>query len=145
MKRSASGLIVAFVLAALTAISYLGWLGWDQEKVVDATGHASGPYESWQVLGLAVTLGLLAGAAGWIGRPLVASVIVPVVLTACFAVDAIGDPESDGLWVVGAALVAVGSATAIAIVAQVAHVVRGQLEPRQPRGGAQAAGPAPAP
>jgi hypothetical protein len=145
MKRHSSSIAVAIVLALLTATSYLAWLGWDQQKDVDAAGNASGPYESWQVLGLAVTVGLLAGGAGWVGRSWSASAVIPTVLTVCFAIDAMTDPDADGLWAVGAVLVAIGSLTAITIVAQVAHAVHAQVNPRRPDGGAAQAGVAPAP
>ena len=71
--------------------------------------------------------------------------LIPVVLTGCFAFDAATDTDTDGLWVVGAALVALGSLTAITIVAQVARAVRQQLDARRPDGGAHRAGVAPAP
>jgi hypothetical protein len=53
-------LVVVAVLAAFTVASYLAWLGWDQKKTcVPGTFDSEGPYESWQVIGLAATLELL--------------------------------------------------------------------------------------
>jgi peptidoglycan/LPS O-acetylase OafA/YrhL len=100
----------AIGLAAATAATYGGFLGWDQEKDLDpATGHLSGPYQAWQVVGCGAVLTALAFETGRRGRPRLAAVVVPVVLTACFSVDAATDADSDGLWPIGAALVALGS------------------------------------
>lgn len=97
-------------LAAAVAATYGAFLGWDQEKDLDpVTGHLSGPYQAWQVVGCGAVLAALAFETGRRGRPALAAVVVPIVLTACFSVDAATDADSDGLWPVGAALVALGS------------------------------------
>jgi hypothetical protein len=97
-------------VAVGTVVAYLAFLGWDQEKDLNpATGAETGPYQPWQVIGLGLVLGLVAFAAGRAGRHWLAAPVLAVVLTACFAVDAATDPDADGLWVIGAFLVAVGS------------------------------------
>jgi hypothetical protein len=52
---------VALVAVALTVLAYLAWLGWDQQRNRDGTG----PYEAWQVVGLALTLALVAAVSSW--------------------------------------------------------------------------------
>ncbi|GIG87262.1 hypothetical protein [Plantactinospora endophytica] len=97
-------------LAAGTALAYWAFLGWDQQKETDpVTGAQTGPYSAWQVVGLVVVLALLVFETGRRGRPWLAGTVVPAVLTVAFSVDAATDPDSDGLWVIGAALVALGS------------------------------------
>lgn len=49
---------VALTAVVLTVASWLGWLGWDQQRNPDG----SGPYEAWQVVGLALTLTVVAAA-----------------------------------------------------------------------------------
>jgi ABC-type transport system involved in cytochrome c biogenesis permease component len=61
------------------------------------------------VVGCGAVLAALAFATGRRGRPWLASVVVPLVLTVCYSVDAATDPDADGLWPVGAGLVALGS------------------------------------
>ncbi|AVT35313.1 hypothetical protein [Plantactinospora sp. BB1] len=105
-------------LAGLTALAYWAFLGWDQQKETDpVTGTQTGPYSAWQVVGLGVVLAVLVFEAGRRGRPWLAGVVVPAVLTVAFSVDAATDPDADGLWVIGAVLVALGSALGTGLVA----------------------------
>ncbi|MEN3614594.1 hypothetical protein AAH979_34280 [Plantactinospora sp. ZYX-F-223] len=105
-------------LAGLTALAYWAFLGWDQQKETDpVTGAQTGPYSAWQVLGLGVVLALLVFETGRRGRPWLAGIAVSAVLTVAFSVDAATDPDGDGLWVVGAVLVALGSALGTGLVA----------------------------
>lgn len=59
--------MVVTVLAVATAASYLAWAAWNRYREVDAQGSTEGPYEPWQMSGLALALvvGVLAGVAGW--------------------------------------------------------------------------------
>jgi MYXO-CTERM domain-containing protein len=84
----------------------------------------SGPYQPWQIIGLGLALAVLAFAAGWRRRLLPAVAEIPVALTACFIVDAAADAESDGLWPIGAALVAFGSLFGTSLVAALAIGLR---------------------
>nr|MDT0662288.1 hypothetical protein [Micromonospora sp. DSM 115978] len=103
--------------AAATVAAYLVFLGWHQEKELDpATGRESGPYQPWQVIALVLVLGLLAFAAGRAGRHWLVAPVIAVALTGCFALNAATEPDSDGLWVIGAFLVAVGSLTGAMLV-----------------------------
>ncbi|MFY1670983.1 hypothetical protein ACN27G_13585 [Plantactinospora sp. WMMB334] len=105
-------------LAGLTALAYWAFLGWDRQKETDpVTGAETGPYQAWQLIGLGVVLALLVFEAGRRGRPWLAGVVVPVVLTVAFSLDAATSPDGDGLWVIGAVLVLLGSALGTGVVA----------------------------
>ncbi|MBF9133809.1 hypothetical protein I0C86_33470 [Plantactinospora sp. S1510] len=113
-----SVLLWGVALAGATALAYWAFLGWDQHKETDpVTGSQTGPYQAWQVVGLGLVLALLVFETARRGRPWLASLVVTVVLTVFFAVDAATDADGDGLWPVGAALVAVGSLFGTGLVA----------------------------
>ena len=117
---------VSAVTAGATLVAYLGWLGWDQRKTrIPGTSDLEGPYEAWQVIGLGVTLVGLAAAVTWIGRGWVSVVIIPVVLTVAWSVDAATDNAPDAnLWPIGAAFLAVGSFIGILVVCGLTQLVR---------------------
>ena len=127
---------MALVLLTLaTALAYLAWLGWDQHKDIGPDGE-TGPYQAWQVIGLVLTIGIIAAYAGWRGHPVEAIVVITLVLTIVWSIDAATDPEDDGLWPVGAFLLFIGSLVGVSVVALVADLV-GRPTPPPP-------GPAPA-
>jgi uncharacterized membrane protein YphA (DoxX/SURF4 family) len=126
--RLIRGLVAFVLIAAATAAGYLGWLGWDQHKDPLPGGGVSGPYQAWQVLGLVATLGAVAVAAGRRGHPVATVLAMTMTMTACFSVDAATDADGDGLWPIGAFLVAVGTFTGISLVAAFAWALR----PRRP-------------
>lgn len=117
--------LIALALALATLVNYLVWLGWDQQKDIGPDGSVSGPYQSWQVIGLILTMVLITAVAGWCGHPWVAGIVTAAVLTLCWSVDAATDADSDGLWPVGAVLVAVGSFIGLTFVAHLAAALRG--------------------
>lgn len=93
------------VVAVLTVVGYLAWLGWDQHKDrIPGTSNFEGPYQPWQVLGLAVTLAAIAVAVAWRDMAAVAIVTIPVVLTVAWSIDA-ADPASGtvgaNMWPIG--------------------------------------------
>lgn len=103
--RSRRDARVGVVIAVITAGLYIAWLGWDQEYDIDpVTGALSGPYGTWQVVGVVACLGVVALVAGRLGHRLVCRVWMPAAFALCFAIDGITDPASDGLWGVGAAM-----------------------------------------
>jgi hypothetical protein len=112
------------IIVALSALSWLAWLGWDHQYQVDSvTGLRSGPYETWQVAGCALSLLVVFVGALWAGvRPWLASVSLTVAFTAAWTVQAARSGDS-GLYVVGAALLLVGLSAGTAIVAAaVSHI-----------------------
>ncbi|MFC6016860.1 hypothetical protein ACFP2T_11660 [Plantactinospora solaniradicis] len=115
-RRSAP--LWAVALAGVTVLAYWAFLGWDQHKDTDPlTGSQTGPYQAWQVVGLGLVLAVLVFEAARRGRPWLAVLVVSVVLTVSFTVDAATDADGDGLWPIGAALVAVGSLFGTGLVA----------------------------
>jgi len=111
----------ATLVAVATLASYVAWLGWDQTKYRGSDGNLHGPYETWQVVGLVITLGVIAASAGWRRQPWVAVVVMTMVMTACFSYQGATDPLNDGLWPIGAALVAAstfGGVTTAAVIAR---------------------------
>jgi hypothetical protein len=103
-------------VAVLTGVGYMAWLGWDQHKTVGQDGGSHGPYEAWQVFGLVGTLGLLAAWSGWRQRWIQGAALITCVMTICFSVDALNPSPGDGLWLVGATLVAVGTMVGTCVV-----------------------------
>lgn len=112
--------------AAATLLAYLGWLGWDQHQHrVPGTINFEGPYETWQVYGLATTLAVLAVVVTWRQLGGVAVATIPLVLTVSWSVDA-ADEKTIGanLWPVGAVFLAIVSLLGVLVVWGVTAVVR---------------------
>jgi hypothetical protein len=127
--RFVTELAVAALIAAVTAAGYLGWLGWDQNKDVQPDGHVSGPYQPWQVIGLALMLGAIAVAAGLREHPVAAVLSITITMTVCFSITGATEADGDGLWPVGAVLVAIGTFFGIAFVAGLAYAFRVLAQP----------------
>jgi hypothetical protein len=109
------------VTAVLTVASYLGWLGWDQRRTPEGTG----PYEAWQVVGLALTLATVTAIISWrstdFTQPLTAAGVVTAVLTVAWSIDAAGDTIPDAnLWPAGAILLFGGTALGLFVVSLIA-------------------------
>jgi hypothetical protein len=109
------------VTAVLTGASYLGWLGWDQQRNPDGTG----PYEAWQVVGLALTLVIMTAIISWrstdLTQPLPSIAVTTAVLTFAFSIDAATDNTNDAnLWPIGAISLYGGSATGLFLVSLIA-------------------------
>lgn len=118
-SRGGRAALWAVALGATTVAAYLALLGWDTRKTLDvATGNESGPYEVWQIVLLALVVGALAFVAGRKHQIVPAVVAVPLALGAVFTAIAVSSPEP-GFWPVGAALLALGSAGATAVVAMI--------------------------
>ncbi|MGW0435547.1 hypothetical protein ACWDV4_23785 [Micromonospora sp. NPDC003197] len=124
-QKPDSALLWGALVAVGTAVVYGALFAWDQHKDLDPkTMSESGPYEAWQVIVAVLLLGLLAFVAGRRGRPWVATIALPVVFTVCFAVDAATGPDADGLWIIGAILVALGTLAGTAAVAGLGAFLR---------------------
>ena len=120
----AVGLVLTATLVGVATLAdYVGWLGWDQTKHLGPDGFLHGPYEPWQVVGVVLVLGVIAAAAGLRRQPWVAVVVTTLVMTVCFSVQGATDPLNDGLWPIGAFMVAAGTCAGVALVALLAPVV----------------------
>ena len=115
-----------FVVGTLTVAAYLGWLGWhDVDYYYDSSGR-KGPYYPWQVVGLGVTLGLLALTGGLFRRVGPTTTAITVVLVVVWSLDHSYHPQPDdaSLWPVGAMFLAVCSALGLSLTAYIGLVLR---------------------
>ena len=127
VPSSSSSLWAAVVLAAATALTYMVSLGWDRQRDVNPVTHeSSGPYEIWQVIGVAAVLALLAGTAASLRHSMAAIVAISVTFTVCWPAGAAADPHVVGanLWPIGAVGVAVGCLAGTAVVAGMVYAIR---------------------
>jgi hypothetical protein len=87
---------------------WAAWLGWDQQYDLHPDGSSTGPYEAWQVIGLALTL--LVPVVWAASRRHIAGAVVGT--TAGLAVASFYDWSDDasGLFFVGVMMVTVGTA-----------------------------------
>jgi hypothetical protein len=102
-------LLGAVTLAAVTALAWWGWLGWDTGKDLDpVTGNETGPHSVLQVAGCVLTLtavlvlAVLAGLPRWL-----AAAVMTGSFTVAWTVGAAAADDS-GLFLVGSILVAAG-------------------------------------
>ncbi|OIJ69381.1 hypothetical protein WN71_002430 [Streptomyces mangrovisoli] len=118
LSFAVSVLLPALVAAALWA----AWLGWDQHRDVHPDGTTTGPYEVWQVAGLVLTLLVPVSWAAY--RRHVTGAVLGT--TAGLAVAAWWDWSDDasGLFVIGVALVTLGSLAATTVVTAVVRQVQ---------------------
>jgi hypothetical protein len=127
MARLYQGFLVPVAASLLTALAYLGWLGWhaDQHQV-PGTNRIEGPYEPWQVVGLALTLAAIVAVATWLRHGLIPVVTVTAVLTVMWSFDAASQHTDDAnIWPVGAFFVLVGSGLGLSLVSVIVTALRG--------------------
>ncbi|MFH8340481.1 hypothetical protein [Streptomyces sp. AM6-12] len=113
-KKAAGQSVRVLGMGVVAAGLWAGWLGWDQHKDVRADGTESGPYAVWQVAGLVLTLLV---AVCWAASR--RQVVGPVAgTTAGLASAAWWDwsDDSTGLFVIGVAMVTLGSLAATVLV-----------------------------
>jgi len=117
-------------ISVLAAAAWAGWLGWDHEYQIDPVSQiASGPYESWQVVGAALSLVvLLIGALVAGVRPLLAGGAVALGFTAAWTVDA-ARTDDTGLYGAGAILLLLGLTVGCAAVSAVTLAVLRRARP----------------
>ncbi|MGH3481575.1 MAG: hypothetical protein ACRDQD_32755, partial [Nocardioidaceae bacterium] len=82
----------------------------------------TGPYEAWQVLGLALTLTVVAAAASWRSTDLGQAMVVAIFMAAALTVPASIGWATDktpnaNLWMVGAVLLYGGTTLGLLVVA----------------------------
>ncbi|MER5792044.1 hypothetical protein [Streptomyces sp. NPDC001980] len=122
--------VPAFVLAGVAVAAWAVWLGWDQGYDVRADGSVSGPYQPWQVAGLAVTLLAAVCCAAARGNSAAAVGGTTAGLTLAAYVDWSGD--ASGLFMVGVVLVMVGSFVASAVASAVVSAATDTLRRDRP-------------
>lgn len=132
--RPASRSAQAGVSVLAGAVVWAAWLGWDRTASYDVvTGTVQSPYVTLQVLGCALTVGVVTAvlAARW--SPVAAAAGSSVGFLACWTVDAASQDDS-GLFVIGALLLAMGLAAGTAVSAAVGHLVGLLLQQRSRTG-----------
>jgi hypothetical protein len=82
-----------------------------------------------------LVLAVIAAVAGWHRDPWDAVVMTTLVMTVCFSVTGATDPRSDGLWPIGAFMVAVGTFLGVGLVTFLADAFAGDRSPEQPSSG----------
>ena len=124
---------VAGTVAATTAL-YVSLLGWHTEMELSPNGECSGPYEAWQVMGVAMGLALVVGVAAWHRHAWPSAISCVLCLTVLWSYDSatVNDQCRAGanLWPLGAALLFTGSALGLGMIAGVASYVRTVLRRR---------------
>jgi hypothetical protein len=117
-------LLSAAVAAAATVAAYLVFLPWGAKKTLGPDGYLHGPYTTAEVVGLIVALLAIGIAVGWFGS-WQALWVMPPVLTLVWVLQAVSDQQSDndGLWIIGAGLVLVGSGLVTLVVVLVGSAI----------------------
>jgi hypothetical protein len=118
-------------VAVLAALSWYGWMAWDHEYQTDpVTGVASGPYETWQVIGCALTLlAIFIGAVVAGVRPVLVSVALTVAFTAAWTATAAAE-DLTGMYGVGTIMLLVGLGLATTVASVVTVAIRGRRRVR---------------
>lgn len=111
------------LISLLSAGLWFGWFGWDTEYQYDATtGAMTGPYETWQGVAAFLCGIVVAGLAYRLLRFVVAVLVIPASFTLAW-ISTASAMDSSGLWVVGAILVAFGTAIGTAVMLGIAAAV----------------------
>ena len=133
--RSRSPVVVAAAVAAAVAGIYVAFLGWDQAMDVDpVTGRLTGPYSTGQVIACGAAY-LLVAVVGGIRSASVTALVAPVTFTLLWSVDAATDPLDQGLWPIGAVMVAVGTGIGAKLAATSGAALGGALRRLRSPGG----------
>lgn len=119
--RSRTGVLVGIA----TAVDYVAWLAWDRERYLGDDGLSHGPYEAWQVVGLVAVLAAVVFAGGRRGHALTTAAVATAVLTACWLANVFVEGVEDGLFLVGAMMVAVATFAGGWLVATLGRASRG--------------------
>lgn len=118
--RSARRSLVAFAVAlVLGAAVWGGWLAWDHTASYDVvTGTQQSPYVTLQVLGCALTVGVVVALLAALRHPLVGAGGVAAGFWVAWTADAASTDET-GLFAIGAVLLLAGPALGTAVAAGV--------------------------
>ncbi|KAF0649644.1 hypothetical protein K701_12400 [Streptomyces fradiae ATCC 10745 = DSM 40063] len=101
--------------AVAAAVLWAAWLGWDQHRDVHPDGSTTGPYEAWQVIGLVLTL--LAPLYWAASRQDVVGAVLGTTTGMTVAAFVDWSDDASGLYMVGVALVMLGTLAATAATA----------------------------
>ncbi len=129
-RRPAVALGLGAVLGALT---WAVWLGWDRTASYDViSGTVQDPYVTLQVLGCALTVGLLTAglAARW--HPAAAATGVTLGFWLVWTLHA-RSSDASGLYALGSGMLAVGLGAGTAVSAAVGAWVRAAMHARRRR------------
>jgi hypothetical protein len=115
--------------AIATGLLYVVLLGWHAKKHHSpGSGRCTGPYDPWQVVALAVALGLLVAFTAWKGHGWYVVAVCAVTVTVLFSADAVtvNDPcsDDDGLWIVGAGFLFAGAVSGLALADAFGRAIR---------------------
>ncbi len=122
--------VAALLGSALAAVvAYVAWLGWNAEKTVQpGSTSETGPYEAWQVVGLALTWVVVVAVATWVANSWVAVAGGTAGLVGAWVADITTHPTADaGLWPIGAVLIVLGAGFVGALVALITVAVRSRV------------------
>ena len=121
-----AGFILALVLGAAT---YAVWLAWDNEYYFDAgAGAYQGPYRPAQVVGCAVTFGLVTAALALRWRPVLVAAGTSLGFWLVWTLQA-GTQDETGLFIVGSLLLLVGLAAGSALAGAIGFALRKRWDP----------------
>lgn len=136
MSSSRFAFLFQFVASALLgAATWLAWLGWDRTASYDVvTDSVQSPYVTLQVLGCALTVGIVTAvlAARW--TPFTCAAGVGVGFWSVWTVDA-ASQDVTGLFAVGSMMVGVGLTVGTLAAASAGRGLRSALEARRRRRG----------
>ncbi|MFD8637538.1 hypothetical protein [Streptomyces sp. NPDC059533] len=95
------------IVAAMAMAGWAAWLGWDQIRDVQPDGSVTGPYQVWQVVGLAMTLLVAVCWAASHDYEAAAILGVPAGLGIAAYYD--WSDDGSGLFVIGVLMITIGS------------------------------------
>ena len=119
-----SGWLAFAVALVLGAAIYAAWLAWDTQYYFDAdVGAYQGPYRPVQVVGCAITFGIVTAALALLWRPLLVAAGTSLGFWLFWTVQASRQDET-GLFVVGSFLLLAGLTAGSAVAAAVGFALR---------------------
>ncbi|MFD3665285.1 hypothetical protein ACFWVF_32575 [Streptomyces sp. NPDC058659] len=130
-QRSSLQALAALVLAGVGVAAWAAWLGWDQHRDVHPDGSTTGPYEAWQVLGLALTLLAPVCWAAFRDRAVGGVIGTTAGLTVAAAYD--WSDDASGLFVIGVGLVMMGTLAVTSAVSLPIASLKRKREASSPR------------
>ena len=138
---SRSPAVVLVLGVVLGALIWAAWLGWDRTPSYDViTGTVQTPYVTLQVLGCALTVGVVTGVLAARRHPVAAAFGVSLGFWVVWTVDA-ASHDASGLYAVGSLMLAVGLAGGTALAASVGAWVRSASDARRGAAGNTSGGP----